>query len=56
MPTANPVDRIAQNLFNEQYETNAWGYSAIVNGERYTEDGYFTQAGTHVMARATFKF
>jgi iron complex outermembrane receptor protein len=50
------LDLTIYNLFNEQYETNAWAYSAIVNGERYTEDGYFTQAGTHVMARATFKF
>lgn len=50
------LDFTIYNLFNEHYETNAWVYSAIVDGKRYKEDGYFTQAGTHVMARATFKF
>ena len=50
------LDVTVNNLFNEQYETNAWVYSAIVNGERYKEDGYFTQAGTNAMARVTFNF
>lgn len=50
------IDVTINNLFNEQYETNAWVYSAIVDGKRYKEDGYFTQAGTHAMARVTFKF
>lgn len=40
------LDVTINNLFNEQYETNAWVYSAMVDGERYKEDGYFTQAGT----------
>ncbi|MDO4757162.1 MAG: TonB-dependent receptor, partial [Parabacteroides sp.] len=50
------LDFTIYNLFNEQYETNAWVYSAIVDGKRYKEDGYFTQAGTHFMGRVTFKF
>ncbi len=50
------VDITVNNLFNEKYETGGWVYSALVAGERYTEDGYFTQAGTHAMARATFRF
>ena len=50
------LDVTINNLFNEQYETNAWVYSAMVDGERYKEDGYFTQAGTNTMARVTFKF
>ena len=50
------LDFTVNNLFNAKYETNAWVYSAMVGGERYKEDGYFTQAGTHVMARATFRF
>ncbi|MEI3117546.1 MAG: hypothetical protein V8T12_00170 [Parabacteroides johnsonii] len=50
------LDVTVNNLFNEQYETNAWVYSAIVGGERYKEDGYFTQAGTNAMARVTFRF
>ncbi|WP_298549948.1 TonB-dependent receptor [uncultured Parabacteroides sp.] len=50
------LDVTVNNLFNEQYETNAWVYSAMVDGERYKEDGYFTQAGTNAMARVTFRF
>lgn len=50
------VDVTVNNLFNEKYETNGWVYSAMVGGERYTEDGYFTQAGTHAMARVSFRF
>lgn len=50
------VDVTVNNLFNERYETNGWVYSAMVGGERYTEDGYFTQAGTHAMARVSFRF
>lgn len=50
------IDVTVNNLFNEKYETNGWVYSAMVGGERYTEDGYFTQAGTNAMARITFRF
>lgn len=50
------VDLTINNLFNEKYETGGWVYSALVAGERYTEDGYFTQASTHVMARVTCRF
>lgn len=50
------LDVTVNNLFNEKYETNGWVYSAMVGGERYTDSGYFTQAGTHAMARATFRF
>lgn len=50
------VDITINNIFATQYETNAWVYSAVVGGERYKEDGYFTQAGTNVMARVNFKF
>lgn len=49
-------DVTINNLFNAHYETNGWVYSAWVGGERYTEDGYFTQAGTNVMARLTLRF
>lgn len=49
-------DVTVNNLFNEEYETNAWVYSAMVGGSRYKEDGYFTQAGTNAMARLTFTF
>lgn len=50
------IDLTVNNLLNEKYETGGWVYSALVGGERYTEDGYFTQAGCHALARVTFRF
>ena len=50
------VDVTINNLFNKQYETNAWVYSYIENGTLKKDDGYFTQAGTSAMARVNFKF
>lgn len=50
------LDVTINNLFNEKYETNGWVYSAMVGGERYTEDGFFTQAGTNAMGRVTVRF
>lgn len=44
------------NLLNEKYESNAWVYSYIYEGERYKLDGYFPQAGTHFMIGLDFKF
>lgn len=44
------------NLFNEEYESNAWVYSYIYGGERFKMDGYFPQAGTSFMAGVDFKF
>jgi iron complex outermembrane recepter protein len=44
------------NLFNEEYESNAWVYSYIYEGERYKMDGYFPQAGTNFMFGVDFKF
>jgi iron complex outermembrane receptor protein len=44
------------NLFNEKYESNAWVYSYISEGERTKMDGYFPQAGTHFMFGVDFKF
>ncbi len=37
------------NLFNHQYETNAWVYRYIYDNQQYTMDGYFPQAGIHAM-------
>ena len=50
------VDVSVNNIFNEKYETNAWVYTYISGGEVSKDDGYFTQAGTNIMARVTFKF
>lgn len=50
------VDFTVNNLFNEQYETNAWVYSYFEGGVRKKDDGYFTQAGTNVMGRLVLRF
>ena len=47
---------MVNNLFNEKYESNAWVYSYISEGERYKMDGYFPQAGSHFMFGIDFKF
>lgn len=44
------------NLFNEEYESNAWVYSYFFGGDRYKMDGYFPQAGRHFMFGIDFKF
>ncbi len=45
------------NLFNELYETNAWIYKGLVGQELVTiEDGYFPQAGRHLMVGINLKF
>ncbi len=38
---------LVNNLFNTEYESNAWVYSYYTGGERYKMDGYFPQAGTN---------
>ncbi|MCF6357543.1 MAG: TonB-dependent receptor [Draconibacterium sp.] len=47
---------MVNNLFNEVYESNAWVYSYIYNGERSKMDGYYPQAGTHFMFGIDFRF
>lgn len=47
---------MANNLFNEKYESNAWVYSYIYGGERYKMDGLYPQAGAHFMFGVDFKF
>ncbi len=37
------------NVFNHQYETNAWVYSYYYEGQRNKMDGYFPQAGINFM-------
>ena len=44
------------NLFNAEYESNAWVYSYITGGERNKMDGYFPQAGRHFLVGADFRF
>jgi iron complex outermembrane receptor protein len=47
---------MVNNLFNAEYESNAWVYSYIYGGERYKMDGYFPQAGIHFLAGITIQF
>lgn len=47
---------MANNLFNHTYESNAWVYSYIYDGERGKIDGYYPQAGAHFMFGIDFKF
>lgn len=47
---------VVNNLFDVEYENNAWVYSYILGGERYAMDGYFPQAGINFMAGLDIKF
>jgi iron complex outermembrane recepter protein len=44
------------NLFNEQYETNAWVYKYNSGGTQGIMDGYFPQAGINWMVKVGIKF
>ncbi len=43
------------NLFNTEYETNAWVYRYSFDGQPYSMDGYFPQAGIHAMFSLNLK-
>lgn len=47
---------MVNNLFDTQYENNAWVYSYVLGGERFAMDGYFPQAGIHFLAGIELKF
>lgn len=47
---------LVNNLFNTEYESNAWVYSYLYGGSRYEMDGYFTQAGTNFLGGVSLKF
>jgi iron complex outermembrane receptor protein len=47
---------MVNNLFNTQYENNAWVYSYHYEGQRFAQDGYFPQAGIHFLAGIDIKF
>jgi len=44
------------NLFNVEYETNAWIYRYYSEGAEGIYDGYFPQAGLHFMAGVRLRF
>lgn len=47
---------IVNNLFDVEYENNAWVYSYVYEGKRFAMDGYFPQAGINFMAGLDIKF
>ncbi|WP_163708602.1 TonB-dependent receptor [Mangrovibacterium lignilyticum] len=47
---------MVNNLFDTEYESNAWVYSYYTGGTRYKMDGYFPQAGINFFAGIDFKF
>ena len=44
------------NILNEKYETNAWIYRYYYGGEEFSMDGFFPQAGTHILGGVSFLF
>lgn len=47
---------LVNNLLNHEYESNAWVYSYLLGGERYSTDGYFPQAGINFLSGISIKF
>ena len=47
---------MVNNLFDTQYENNAWVYSYVYEGQRWAMDGYFPQAGINFMMGLNLKF
>ena len=47
---------LINNLFDNQYETNAWVYKYFEGGSLHTMDGYFPQAGINYMFKVGLKF
>jgi len=44
------------NIFNEEYESNAWVYRYYYGNQEYKMDGYFPQAKFNVMGGVSLKF
>ncbi len=47
---------MVNNLFDTEYESNAWVYSYVLEGQRHKMDGYFPQAGIHFMFGIDIRF
>lgn len=47
---------MVNNLFDTEYENNAWVYSYVTGGERFAMDGYFPQAGINFLLGLDIKF
>lgn len=46
---------LINNIFNHEYESNAWVYRYITGDTEYLMDGYFPQAGINVLGGITLK-
>ncbi|PIE88736.1 MAG: TonB-dependent receptor [Bacteroidetes bacterium] len=44
------------NILNEEYESDAWVYRYYSGGSEYSMDGFFPQAGTHIMGGISLSF
>lgn len=47
---------LVRNLLNEVYESNAWVYAYVYNGNRTADMGYYPQAPANIMGSIHFKF
>lgn len=47
---------LINNFLDKKYESNAWVYSYLYNGQRNKMDGYFPQAGTNFMFSVSVGF
>ena len=50
------INLLINNVFNEEYESNAWVYSYFYEGKRHKMDGYFPQAGTNFLISVNVDF
>lgn len=50
------LNLMVNNLFDAEYESNAWVYSYLLGGSRYKQDGYYPQAGIHFFVGVNVKF
>ena len=47
---------LARNLLDQEYESNAWVYRYVFDGQFTQADGYYPQAGRNFMAGLILKF
>jgi iron complex outermembrane recepter protein len=50
------INFLVGNIFNAKFETNAWIYRYIEQGEEHYMDGFFPQAGRHFFSGFSIKF
>ncbi|MCB2194956.1 MAG: TonB-dependent receptor [Bacteroidetes bacterium] len=50
------INLLVNNIFNHEYESNAWVYRYILGGEEYLMDGFYPQAGINFLGGITLKF